>query len=87
MIIHKSIAALGAGCVVLLGAVALAQTGGDGTQPADGGTRRWSSTENARINWINKSSVAALREGVIEQMELQIGMPVKKNGDDRRLAS
>lgn len=80
MIIHKSIAAFGAGCVVLLGAVALAQTGGDGTQPADGGTQVLEVEENARINWINKSSVAALREGVIERMELQIGMPVKKNG-------
>ena len=36
--------------------------------------------ELARINWINKSNVAALREGVIEKMELQIGMPVKKDG-------
>src|SRR5262249_43071956 len=36
--------------------------------------------ELARLNWIEKSSVAALREGVIEKMELQIGMIVKKNG-------
>ena len=36
--------------------------------------------ELARVNWINKSNVAALREGVIEKMELQIGMPVKKDG-------
>ena len=32
------------------------------------------------VTWIEKSSVAALREGVIETMELQIGMPVKKGG-------
>ena len=32
------------------------------------------------VTWIEKSSVAALREGVVEKMELQIGMPVKKGG-------
>ena len=32
------------------------------------------------VDWIEKSDVAALREGVIEKMELQIGMPVKKDG-------
>ena len=36
--------------------------------------------ELARIDWIERSDVAALREGVIEKMELQIGMPVKKGG-------
>ena len=36
--------------------------------------------ELARLEWIEKSEVAAFREGVIETMELRIGMPVKKNG-------
>ena len=36
--------------------------------------------ELARVDWIEKSDVAALREGVIQKMELQIGMPVKKGG-------
>jgi RND family efflux transporter MFP subunit len=35
--------------------------------------------EEATVDWIEKSNVAALREGVIERMELQIGMPVEKN--------
>jgi RND family efflux transporter MFP subunit len=34
--------------------------------------------EDARVDWIEKSHVAALRDGVIERMELQIGMPVAK---------
>jgi RND family efflux transporter MFP subunit len=81
MIIPKTIAALGAGSLVLLGAVALAQTGGDDRRPnANANAQPLVLEELARIDWIEKSSVAALREGVIESMELQIGMPVKKNG-------
>jgi RND family efflux transporter MFP subunit len=76
MIIPKTIAASGAGLVVLFGAVALAQNGG---RP-DATSQALVLDELARIDWIEKSSVAALREGVIEKMELQIGMPVKKNG-------
>ncbi len=79
MIIPKTIAAIGAGCLILLGAVALAQTGGD-DPPPNGNVQPLVLEELARIDWIEKSSVAALREGVIESMELQIGMPVKKNG-------
>jgi RND family efflux transporter MFP subunit len=80
MIFPKSIAAFGAGCLVLFGAVALAQSGGDSQRPVDGGSQAVVLEELARIDWIEKSSVAALREGVIEKMELQIGMPVEKNG-------
>jgi RND family efflux transporter MFP subunit len=36
--------------------------------------------ELARLDWIKKSDVAALREGVIDSMELQLGMPVKAGG-------
>ena len=79
MIFPKTIAALGAGCLVLFGAVALAQTGGQGQRP-DAGSQALVLEELAHLDWIEKSSVAALREGVIERMELQIGMPVKKNG-------
>jgi RND family efflux transporter MFP subunit len=79
MIIPKTIAAMGAGCLVLLGAGALAQTGGDDRRP-NASAQALVLEELARIDWIEKSSVAALREGVIESMELQIGMPVKKNG-------
>lgn len=79
MIIPKTIAALGAGCMILFGAVAIAQTGGEGRRP-DAGSQALVLDELARIDWIERSSVAALREGVIEKMELQIGMPVKKDG-------
>jgi RND family efflux transporter MFP subunit len=79
MIIPKTIAAMGAGCLMLLGAVALAQSAGDDQRP-NANVQPLVLEELARIDWIEKSSVAALREGVIESMELQIGMPVKKNG-------
>jgi RND family efflux transporter MFP subunit len=34
--------------------------------------------EDATVEWIEKSNVAALREGVIDRMELQNGMPVAR---------
>ena len=62
-------------------AVALAQTGAQAEAPGETqASARWFSPSWRRVNWINKSNVAALREGVIEKMELQIGMPVKKDG-------
>jgi RND family efflux transporter MFP subunit len=80
MIIPKSMAALGAGCLLCFSAVALAQNGADEKRPANPGAQTLVLAELARVNWINKSNVAALREGVIEKMELQIGMPVEKDG-------
>ena len=80
MIIPKAIAVVGAGCLVCASAVALAQTGAQPKRQVDQNTQALVLPELARINWINKSNVAALREGVIEKMELQIGMPVRKDG-------
>jgi RND family efflux transporter MFP subunit len=34
--------------------------------------------EEAHVDWIDRANVASLREGVIERMELSIGMPVAK---------
>jgi RND family efflux transporter MFP subunit len=34
--------------------------------------------EEATVDWIEKSNVSALRDGVIDRMELQIGMPVAR---------
>ncbi|MFO0909644.1 MAG: efflux RND transporter periplasmic adaptor subunit [Isosphaeraceae bacterium] len=34
--------------------------------------------DEATVDWIQKSNIAALREGVIDRMELQIGMPVER---------
>jgi RND family efflux transporter MFP subunit len=78
--VPKSIAALAAGSLLLLGAAAAAQNG-ESQAPSDGqGYQRLVLPDLARIDWIEKSAVAALREGVIEKMELKIGMPVKAGG-------
>lgn len=80
----KSAAALAASMIILLGAAAVAQSGGGGQAPADGaepqGTQALVLPELAHLDWLEKSQVAALREGVVERMELQIGMPVKAGG-------
>jgi RND family efflux transporter MFP subunit len=77
----KTIAALGASCVLLVGAAALAQSGEPAQRPKGGAVQTTLVLDElATLNWIVKSDVAALREGVIEKMELQIGMPVKRNG-------
>jgi RND family efflux transporter MFP subunit len=81
MTLSKSIAAAGASCLVMVGAVALAQSGGALQSDENPGVQAVVLEELARVDWIVKSDVAALREGVIEKMELQIGMPVKKNGE------
>jgi RND family efflux transporter MFP subunit len=79
----KPFAALGAGCVLLVGMAGMAQTGGPA--PASSASTDQvvvlpAGPTGPKINWIEKSKVAALREGVIEKMELQLGMPVKKDG-------
>jgi RND family efflux transporter MFP subunit len=79
MKIPKSMAALAAGCLTMLGAAAVAQNGG-GQGPADGqsqGVQALVLPDVAHLDWIEKSAVAALREGVVEKMELQIGMEAK----------
>ncbi len=82
----KRIAALAAGCMCLLSVAALAQSGGSSPDRA-GGSQAYeplvlpvSLITGPRLDWFEKSDVAALREGVIEQMELKIGMQVKKGG-------
>jgi RND family efflux transporter MFP subunit len=74
MSLSKPVAALAAGCL-LMSAAALAQTGG----PTPG-IQAIELSELSRIDWIERSDVACLREGVIQKMELQIGMPVKEGG-------
>jgi RND family efflux transporter MFP subunit len=80
MFILKPIAIVSAGCALLLSAAALAQNGAGAAPQANPAVQALVLDEPARIDWIVKSEVAALREGVIEKMELQIGMPVKKGG-------
>jgi RND family efflux transporter MFP subunit len=79
MSVSKPIAAMAASCL-LMSVAALAQTGGAGQRPADSAVESVVLEELARIDYIERSEVAALREGVIQTMELQIGMPVKKDG-------
>ena len=78
MLLPKKAAALAAGFVAALSVATLAQ---DARRARAG---RAAETlvvdELATVDWIEKSDVAALREGVIERMELQIGMPVEKGG-------
>lgn len=79
MLIHRSIAAVAAGCLITLGAAALAQSG-KGDAAAQPGYQAVVLDEPKNLDWISKSDVAALREGVIEDIELKIGMQVKKGG-------
>jgi RND family efflux transporter MFP subunit len=74
MSISKPIAVAAAGCLIM-GAAALAQNGGN-----NAAVQSVVLEELAGVDWIERSDVAALREGVIDTMELQIGMPVKKDG-------
>jgi RND family efflux transporter MFP subunit len=80
MSITKPIAAVAAGCLMLATAGAVAQSGGSAQGSGNSDPQVLVLDELARIDWVETSKVAALREGVIEKMELQIGMPVKKNG-------
>jgi RND family efflux transporter MFP subunit len=79
MSLSKPIAALAAGCL-LMSVAALAQSDGAAQPQANGGVQAIDLAELARIDWIERSDVACLREGVIQKMELQIGMPVKEGG-------
>ena len=77
MLIHRSIAAVAAGCLITVGAAALAQSG-KGDAPAEAGFQAVVLEELKNLDWITKSEVAALREGVVQDIELKIGMEVKK---------
>jgi RND family efflux transporter MFP subunit len=75
MLIPKKAAALAAGFVTALSLAAIAQV------PSSAPASRSLETlpvPKATIDWVEKSAVAALREGVIDRMELQIGMLAQK---------
>jgi len=76
----KTAAALALGLLTTLSVATFAQNGQG--QPARAGNSGTTLVldELATIDWIEKSDVAALREGVIDKMELKIGMPVLENG-------
>jgi RND family efflux transporter MFP subunit len=74
----KSAAALALGLIATLSVATFAQNGQDPSSPSAASALVLE--ELATIDWIEKSDVAALREGVIDKMELKIGMPVLENG-------
>jgi RND family efflux transporter MFP subunit len=86
MSMTKRITALALGCLSLVSVAALAQSGGSSadqsgeSQAFEPLVLKVSLITGPRLDWFEKSDVAALREGVIEQMELKIGMQVKKGG-------
>jgi RND family efflux transporter MFP subunit len=75
MLVSKKIAALAAGFISALSLATLAQNGES--------TQRSGETlviDDATIDWIQKSDVAALREGVVKSLELEKGTAVKAGG-------
>ncbi|MHC5539806.1 efflux RND transporter periplasmic adaptor subunit, partial [Singulisphaera rosea] len=65
----KKAIALAGGLFAALSIAALAQNPSPGTSSVE-----TLPVDDATVEWIEKSDVAALREGVVEKMELQIGM-------------
>src|SRR5208337_2958637 len=73
----KTAAAMAVGLLTTLSVASFAQYGQD--QPATANPTANATAlvldELATVDWIEKSDVAALREGVIEKMELRLGDP------------
>jgi len=80
MTFPKKAAALTAGFVAALSVATLAQQSAPIPQAGRAGTETLVLDELASLEWIEKADVAALREGVIETVELWEGMPVRKGG-------
>ena len=72
----KKLTALASGVATALLAAAFGATTSAQNPPAAAAPTV--SIDDVHLDWIERSNVAALREGVIERMELQIGMPVAK---------
>jgi len=78
MLSPRKAVALAASLVTALSAAAIAQAPPPAGRPNRAAAPTTLVIQDARIDWIEKSDVAALREGVIDKMELQIGMPVAR---------
>ena len=74
MLVSKKAAAMAAGLIAALAAATLAQT------PPASRADETLAVGDATIDWIEKSDVSALREGVIDKMELQVGHEVIRGG-------
>ncbi len=73
----KTAAAMAVGLLTTLSVASFAQNGQDQPAAADPTANATALvlSELATVDWIDKSDVAALREGVIEKMELRLGDP------------
>jgi RND family efflux transporter MFP subunit len=76
MTLSKKAAALAAGCVALLFLASVAPSALSAQNVK--ASAQTLVVEEATVDWIERSNVAALREGVIDRMELQIGMLASK---------
>ena len=74
MTVPQKTAALAAGLALVLGLACLSPLAAQDSK----GDPETLVLDDAQVDWIEKSNVAALRDGVIEKMELQIGMPVSR---------
>jgi RND family efflux transporter MFP subunit len=75
----KTAAAMALGLVTTLSVATFAQNGQDQSASSSPSVSALVLDELATVDWIEKSSVAALREGVLESMELQLGGVAIKN--------
>src|SRR5580704_15279238 len=80
MLLPKKAAALTAGFLASLSVATLAQQSAPIPQAPRAGAETLPLDELATLEWIEKADVAAIREGVIESMELWPGMTVRKGG-------
>src|SRR4051794_1481077 len=81
MRLHTKPAAMAVGLVTALAAVTLAQPPAVGRAPKGStGSANEPLIVNGLIEWIDKSDVSALTEGVIKQIELREGMTVAEGG-------
>jgi RND family efflux transporter MFP subunit len=74
----KTAIALATGLLTLLSVASFAGSGQEAPAPANPVVTTLVLDELATVDWIEKSSVAAMREGVIDRMELRLGDPAFK---------
>jgi RND family efflux transporter MFP subunit len=84
MLFSKKIAALAASLVGAVSLVAIAQ---DGPTPGGSADQSRQIVVNGSIDWIEVSSVSALREGILESIEHTVGREVKKGDEIGKLHS
>lgn len=78
----KKTGALAIGLSAMLGAASLAQVpaGRPAAAPRPANDQNLLTVDDGKVEWIYKSDVSALREGVLDKMEITIGKEVRKGG-------